>query len=37
MDIWNTPKYRNFRADLVAKKRSAHPVCKDCNSRMIIP
>jgi radical SAM protein with 4Fe4S-binding SPASM domain len=36
MDIWNSQKYRSFREDLKARKRSAHPVCKDCNHTLII-
>lgn len=35
-EIWDSPKYRAFRDDLKQKKRGDHPVCKDCNCRLIM-
>jgi radical SAM protein with 4Fe4S-binding SPASM domain len=36
LEIWNSERYQKFRADLKLKKRSAYPVCKDCNCTLII-
>ncbi|HCM38469.1 MAG: hypothetical protein A2Z97_03235 [Bdellovibrionales bacterium GWB1_52_6] len=38
VEIWNSARYRKFRDSLKkAGGRQGHPVCRDCNSLLIIP
>lgn len=35
-EIWHSEKYKKFRDDLKANKRSEHPVCRSCNCQLIL-
>jgi len=38
LEIWNSEKYRQFRTSLkTAGNRQTHPVCRDCNSLLMVP